>query len=215
MTKREERPWKIKSLSGKKFGHLTAIEIAGRKITPCGSVKVLWLCKCDCGRFHVVERSKLVNNHTRSCGCKSVEMIRDKITTHGKKRTRVYRSWCAMKSRCYNPHVKDYKNYGGSGVLVCDRWKNSFEAFYEDMGEPPTGMTLDRIDPRGGYSPENCRWANAKDQANNKKNTKTIVLNGAERHIADVAKEFGMKPQTLYSRIFRGMTAEEAVSLPV
>lgn len=120
---------------------------------------------------------------------------------HGMKNSRTYKSWTHMKYRCLNPNCKKYKDYGGRGIKVCDRWMD-FQLFFEDMGERPEGMTLDRIDVNGHYEPGNCRWANNKDQSNNKRKNDVIDYLGASMNLSQWADALGIPRTTLYNRIY-------------
>lgn len=122
-------------------------------------------------------------------------------------------SWRAMKTRCYNKNQTSYENYGGRGISVCERWLDSFENFYEDMGEPPVGSySIDRIDNNGNYSPENCKWSTTKQQARNKRNTVRYNIDGVEKSLREWCEDSGVKYQTAYMRITRqGWDAKEAI----
>ena len=137
---------------------------------------------------------------------------------HGMAHTRPHRIWVAMKKRCSNPNSQDYQWYGARGITVCDRWKNSFQAFFEDMVMPPEGMSLDRIDNDGPYSPDNCRWATPKQQAANQRpriNTLYITVGTRTLSAPEWAKETGIPRYVLYLRLKAGWSAEDATSKPL
>lgn len=154
-----------KDLTGMKFGRLTIIAYAGK----CKSNKTLWLAECVCGDRRTYRTGNLMADQATQCrNCQN--------TTHGHTKrkekvgvSRTYKSWSGMIGRCYAHGNSSYKYYGGRGVIVCDRWLESFDNFLEDMGERPTKLSLDRIDPYGNYEPSNCRWASAREQAINKR----------------------------------------------
>jgi hypothetical protein len=148
-------------LTGRVVGRLTVV----RRMP---SLK--WACRCSCGREVEVPHRALLKSETRSCGCLKVDVLRTLHRTHGKTRTRAHRIWVAMRQRCNNPNTARYKDYGGRGIVVCERWQNSFEAFLSDMGEPPSeDHSIDRIDNDLGYEPTNCRWATMVEQRNNQR----------------------------------------------
>lgn len=116
-------------------------------------------------------------------------------------KTPTYYVWRSMRSRCLHPSNRSYKHYGGRGIKVCDRWLNNYDAFFEDMGECPKGLSLERIDVNGDYSPENCRWATLKEQANNRRNNTPITFNGETMNAAQWAEKLGIGKDTLYRRL--------------
>jgi hypothetical protein len=121
-----------------------------------------------------------------------------------------------MKQRCSNPKKKNFKDYGGRGITVCERWKNSFEAFLEDMGEPPDGMSIDRFpDTNGHYEPGNCRWANAFQQARNTRKSLFLTYKGVTKPLIEWAEEFGFKKTTLIARLRAGMSPEQILETPI
>lgn len=128
--------------------------------------------------------------------------------------TRTYGIWSGMKTRCLNPNSKDYAAYGARGVAVCERWK-SFGHFLDDMGEAPSGLTLDRIDGEKGYEPGNCRWATRKQQNRNQRDLNNLVLDGVEKCLSAWAEEFGMRESTLRNRLRNGWAVHRAITTPV
>jgi hypothetical protein len=115
-----------------------------------------YICKCECGTISILNAQSLKEARSKQCHICAFKK-------HGMTHTVTYKIWTGIKSRCYNPKVRIYKYYGGRGITMCDRWKNSFDNFLEDMGERPLGLQLDRIDNNKGYSPENCRWVTPKE----------------------------------------------------
>lgn len=162
-------------ITGKKFGRLTAIGIHSTTIDK----RTKWTFLCECGAQVIARLDNVKNGNTTSCGCLQKELIsavgEKNRTTHGLSTTPEYTAWRDAKQRCYSPKNKRYKDYGARGITMCERWLNSFENFYSDMGKKPSkNHSLDRKNNDGPYSPSNCRWATLIEQANNKQKSKQI-----------------------------------------
>jgi len=201
---------------GYDFGRLTCMY----RVDPPESVAdkryKYYLCQCSCGNEAVVQLSNLLSGHTKSCGCLnselSAERARLRNTTHGMYGTREYNIWNAMVDRCTNEKHHNYGLYGGRGIKVCDRWFNSVENFYTDMGDRPPGMSLDRIDNDGDYEPDNCRWATAKEQSRNKRNNRLIEGKAMAEWCEDNNLNYNAVAHRLYRLLKKGMSDEDAVN---
>lgn len=180
-------------LHGERFGKLTAKTID--HIGPAGHT--YWLCECDCGNYTIVRASHLKSGNVASCGCAGGRR------THGKSKSRLYRIWNNMKQRCFNPNSAEYHLYGLRGVSVCKEWLDSFEHFHEwaVANGYQDDLSIDRIDNNGPYAPWNCRWATAREQANNTRKTRFITYNGETRSMAEWSRTLGIKQSTLNMRI--------------
>lgn len=146
-------------LTGEVFGRLTVLH----RVPSDGKVK--FACKCECGNTVNITASNLRSGTSKSCGCLNTEKRSSTHKTHGKRNSPEYNSWRGMKNRCYNTTHNRYAIYGGRGITVCDRWLNSFENFFADMGaKPHPTYSIDRINVDGNYEPSNCRWASKSEQ---------------------------------------------------
>lgn len=198
---------KIIDLTGQTFGRLTVISYFGKEKN--GHHK--WKCVCECGLEKNIQSHKLINGETKSCGCLRKEII----TKHNRWGEPEYRAWSKMLDRCNNNKSKEYKDYGGRGINVCDKWLK-FNGFFEDMGEKPNGTSIDRINNNGNYCKENCRWATNKEQQNNKRNNINITYKNRTQTLAQWSRESGIGRSTLINRIRKmGWSIEKAFSEPI
>jgi hypothetical protein len=172
------------------------------------------LYRCECGVEKVIYRTNVVQGLTRSCGCHRRKSSKVRFTIHGYAKSRTYISWLAMNSRVNNQNAVQFKHYGGRGVTVDPRW-SKFENFLEDMGERPDDCSLDRKDNDKAYSKENCRWATADQQANNKRSSRNLTFEGRTQTSAQWAAEIGLSKSALHSRLKSGWSVERALTEPV
>ena len=187
-------------LTGQRFGRLVALSRAEN--TPGGQAQ--WRCRCDCGADVTTRSAYLRRGGKRSCNCLRAETsIRTaKGRLHPASPTLnwpLYRTWRGMIARCEETSHKSYATYGGRGIRVCDRWRDSFSAFLADVGARPTGTTLDRIDGNGNYEPGNCRWASSRTQGRNRRNRRTIELDGKAVSVTEAAEILGVSKWKLFN----------------
>jgi len=192
----KKRKKKYFDLTGKIFGRWTVISRAGATMDS----RPLWRCVCTCGKEGIIRGETLRNGSSRSCGCLQKELMRAKRLTHGLTGTPTRGVWDHMKTRCYNKNSKDYKNYGGRGITVCERWL-VFENFLEDMGQKPKYLTIERKDNNKGYSPDNCKWATMKEQQRNRRNNLIIKYQGKSQCLSAWAEELGLHRGILRRRL--------------
>jgi|ERR1043165_8056913 hypothetical protein len=174
-----------------------------------------WLCRCECGTEKPVRQSALLNGDSSSCGCYGLEQRLKKTKTHGKSSSVEYKTWQRIIQRCHNQKDKSYPRYGGRGIKVCDRWRESFKAFLSDMGlRPPDKPTIERIKNDQGYSPDNCKWASYAEQNRNHRRNHHITANGETLLLQDWAERLGVESRTILERIKRGWSEQDAVTVP-
>jgi hypothetical protein len=184
-------------LAGRRFGRLFVVGIAERR-----RGFIYWLCRCDCGGQTSVRTGGLTRGKTVSCGCRAREARAQASLRHGKRGSRTYTAWVNMLARCTNQNRIEWPHYGGRGITVCDRWRDSFESFLADMGDAPEGLTLDRIDNDGNYEPGNCRWASRTVQMRNTRANRLLTFNGRTATMREWADVLGLKYSTLHKRLY-------------
>lgn len=214
---KHKSPPNFKDLTGKRFGRLKVIKRAENYVSPSGNCCSQWLCQCDCGNTTIVATSSLTLGITSSCGCKSIETTKELCTTHGMTHTRIYHLYYSMRARCYNPEATSYKKYGAKGITVCSEWlgENGFINFYNwaMANGYEEHLTLDRIDGTKGYSPDNCRWATYKEQANNTKATVFLTYKGETKPASEWSEITGLSQGCITQRKNRGWTDEECLTI--
>lgn len=194
-------------ITGQRFGKLVALKDVGSN-----GNNILWKCKCDCGNNIIVPSSRLRSGNTKSCGCLQIASV----TTHGKSKTRLYRIWHGMKTRCNLVQDKRYKDYGGRGIKVFHEWDTNFLSFYNwaIANGYKDNLSIDRIDNNGNYCPENCRWASAKQQMNNTRYNHLVEYNNEVKTVREWAKTLNIPEQRLYHRLNDGWPIKDALTKP-
>lgn len=200
-------------LTGQKFIRLKVLNRAEN--TPAG--KAQWFCECECNQKIIIVRGEhLRSGHTTSCGCIQKENASKAQTVHSKSHSRIYGIWASLKKRTQNGNNKNFKDYGGRGITVCEEWEADFRAFYEwaISNGYADNLTIDRTDNNKGYSPDNCRWITRKKQCNNKRNNSRITFRGQTKTLSEWADEAGIQRLTLLMRLRRGWSIEKALTTP-
>jgi hypothetical protein len=196
-------------IEGQRFSRLTVI----KRVWPNQRGNTRWLCACDCGNETTVTQVNLRRGDIRSCGCLLKEVVKTASRTHGWSHTPVYETWIRMHKRCYKTSCKDYHRYGGRGIEVCQRW-HEFENFLADMGDRPSAKhSIERLDNDGNYDPSNCCWATRKEQGRNTCRVRKVLVGDQRVPISQACEILGITPGTVYQRIHRGATPEEALGL--
>ena len=217
--------WRDPRWIGERFGHLEVLGHAGK-----GRLR----CRCDCGRVIDTKGYFLINHIQRTCGNECPHhsaLVTEAATKHGLSGDRLYNIWNGMRQRCYNPSNPNFRIYGYRGISICDEWRDDVFAFREWALENGYSdeLSIDRIDPNKGYSPDNCRWATIKEQNSHlqppgthtpkneikRKPRRTWVIDGVEKSIIEWCNEYGITVQAALYRVnTKGMTPKEALTTP-
>lgn len=190
------------------FDRLTVIEYYGTN-----NKKHYWLCKCDCGQETIVQTNNLLCGKTKSCGCIRTEKSGNRRKTHGLAKTFEYRCWITMKRRCNNKNDAAYENYGGRGIIVCERWNKNFRNFLEDMGNAPSKKhSIDRINNNGNYCPENCKWSTRLEQSNNKRSNIMLEYDNECLSLMEWSRKTGITYSALQYRFKCGWPIDKMLT---
>lgn len=211
-----------------KFGRWTVIKFDCVKRIKDRNV-YFWICECSCDdKTKKSIRENNLGKSSSSCGCLKREMLQERVlseeaienirksaTKHGMHGTRTYNCWRAMLDRCSKPKRDHYDRYGGCGITVCDRWKEAFENFFEDIGECPKKYELDRIDNNGHYTPENCQWISHQEQTNNRSTSHFLDYESKRLTVAQWDRETGISQSSISNRLKKGWSIEKTLTQPV
>lgn len=201
-------------LTGQQFYRWTAL----RKADESKNSNQWYYCRCECGTEKIISAYKLKHGLTHSCGCYLSDSVKERMSTHAMSKTKIFSEWLHMRRRC-SPNVECHDRYYDRGIRVSAEWDASFETFYEYVsklehyGEP--NYSLDRINNNGNYEPGNVRWATYKTQARNTENNVYITYKGEKRLLCELVEEKGYNYQTIYGRLKRGWTGDEAIDTPI
>lgn len=204
---------KFVDLTGQRFGRLTVRDYVGYRKERHSA---FWVCECDCGNRVVVSACSLKDGHTTSCGCYKKELTSARFGKHHETNGRLYRVWKTLKSRCNNPNASSYKHYGAKGIKVCSEWDKDYSAFARwaishgyDENAPRGQCTIDRIDFRGDYCPDNCRIVDMTVQNNHKENNATITYNGVTHTVSEWSRIFLIPASTVYAKRAKGLSPNQ------
>lgn len=206
---------KLIDLTNQIFGRLKVIARDSSNATG----QTFWICRCDCGNHKSIASYSLKRGKSKSCGCLQKELASKKFTIHGHNRvgrkSPEYDIWGSMIQRCTNPNNKHYPHYGGRGITVCDRWRDSFESFIADVGNRPSPKhSIDRIENDKGYEPGNVRWATKKQQCRNQRSNRVLCIDGVSKCVTEWAESSGIPATAIYQRLNRGWNYSDAVFSP-
>lgn len=197
-------------VTNRRFERLVAIKRIPRLNGRPGTV---WLCQCDCGNFARASYTSLIRQNTRSCGCLLRDIAKARVLTHGMTESTEYFIWSGMRQRCNNENAPAFKNYGGRGIRICERW-NKFEHFLDDMGRRPSEKhSIDRIDNDGPYTPDNCHWVLSSKQVRNRRLSKKLYAFGKTKLLIEWAEEYNIPYKKLWKRLHDGIEPEEALTI--
>jgi hypothetical protein len=199
---------------GRRYGCLTVVRQVDSIRRGLKKSYAAWLCLCDCGEEVILKGQRLRAGRHKACG-RSGHFWRSGKNPNAACHKLEYQSWLRMKQRCYSVKCRNYKNYGGRGIMICDRWKD-FQNFLADMGPRPSAKhSIERIDVNGHYEPTNCRWATAKEQARNCRDTVYVEYRGRRHKLIELCEELGLKREVVYGRIKKGWKVYDALYYPV
>lgn len=199
---------RIDDLTNRRFGNWFVLGYVGYYTS-----RTAWLCRCDCGVERIVAGCGLTTGKSTNCGC--VRYV-NHFKKHGMTDSAEHRIWRGILTRCYNKNHHSYQDYGGRGITVCQRWRDSFQAFYDDMGPRPSPKhSINRINNNAGYEPDNCEWITNKEQSNNRRSNVLITLDGITLNINQWADRLRIRPSTLYSRVRLGWSEKDILTKPI
>lgn len=203
---------RLVDLTGQRFGRWTVLSRAENDHLG----RSRWHVECDCGSVDIRSSNTLRTGNSQSCGCFRIDQIKKANTTHGHtvgEKTPEYKSWAHMLNRCRNPRDPQFSDYGGRGIVVCERWLQ-FENFLADMGLRPEGGSIERVNNEGDYCPANCKWATQKEQQANKRSSRPITFRGVTQSIESWAAELGLSYEGMVYRL-NTMPLEQALTMPI
>lgn len=203
---------------GTRYSRWEVIQESAPRFTSAGIAMRQMLCRCDCGTVKIVNWRSLTSGISRSCGCLRVEITKARVTTHGHSRlgykTRTYEIWCGMIGRCNNAKHRQFCDYGGRGIKICERWLE-YPNFLADMGEIPAGMSIDRINNDANYEPSNCRLATPSQQSRNTRRNHLVEFRGRTMPLVEACELAGVHYERVRMRLKAGWTLESAINKPI